>query len=256
MTYTGENAQFAQKGSLVYDIFKYAGGKYCRHQWVKVPYKKSNIQSNFSSNSSTLVDFNFAEQLKEKQLIAGPLMIPNKFIYRYDVYNGDYYVYFSKDTIEKISHKYLINKYQDSVNLQHSEEDVVDSVSLVESWLVEDPEKDKSYALMGKKYEKGTWFGIMRVENKEVWEEHVKTGKVKGFSVEGFFADKMLNASKQHFYYRTTDGGTEILIDENSSVVFILKDGERTATMPDGEYELTNGKTLVVVDSKAKEGSF
>ena len=109
---------------------------------------------------------------------------------------------------------------------------------------------------MGKKYEKGTWFGIMRVENKEVWEEHVKTGKVKGFSVEGFFADKMINASKQTFYYRTTEGGTEIVIDENTSVVFILKDGERTATMSDGEYELTNGKTLVVVDSKAKEGSF
>ena len=96
----------------------------------------------------------------------------------------------------------------------------------------------------------------MRVDNKEVWEEHVKTGKVKGFSVEGFFADKLINASKQHFYYRTTEGGTEILIDENSSVVFILKDGERTAVMPDGTYELTNGKKLVVVDSKAETGSF
>ena len=54
----------------------------------------------------------------------------------------------------------------------------------------------------------------------------------------------------------TTEGGTEIVIDEKSYVVFILKDGERQAIMPDGEYKLTNGSTLVVVDSKAKEGTF
>jgi len=76
-----------------------------------------------------------------------------------------------------------------------------------------------------------------------------------GWSVEGFFADKMINQSKQTFYYRTTEGGTEIVIDENSLVVFILKDGERAVTLPDGEYKLTNGETLVVEDSKAK-GNF
>jgi hypothetical protein len=70
------------------------------------------------------------------------------------------------------------------------------------------------------------------------------------------FADYMINSSKQRFFYRTTDGGTEIVIDEKSYVVFILEDGERKAIMPDGEYKLTNGKTLVVVDSKAEIGSF
>lgn len=256
MTYTGENSGFAQKGSLVYDIFKYAGGKYCRHQWVKVPFKKSNIESNFNTDSKPLLESKFAESMAEKQMIGGPLMIPNRLIYRYDIFNGEYYVYFSEDTIEKISHKYLINKHQGNVNIEHSEDSVVEDVVLVESWLVEDPKHDKSFALMGKEYPKGTWFGIMKVNNKSVWEEHVKTGKVKGFSVEGFFADKMINASKHTFYYRTTEGGTEIVIDENSFVVFILKDGERNAVMPDGTYELTNGKTLVVVDSKAETGSF
>jgi hypothetical protein len=66
MTITGENSQFAQKGSFTYDIFKYAGGKYCRHKWVKVPFKKEDIKSQFS------------EIKNEKQLIAGPLMIPRK----------------------------------------------------------------------------------------------------------------------------------------------------------------------------------
>jgi hypothetical protein len=149
-----------------------------------------------------------------------------------------------------------MNNYQSNANIEHSENEDLEDVVLVESWLIEDSKHDKSFAMMGKEYPKGTWFGIQKINNKKVWDEYIKTGKVLGWSVEGFFADKMINQSKQTFYYRTTDGGTEIVIDENSSVVFILKDGERTAVMPDGEYELTNGKTLVVVDSKAKEGSF
>jgi hypothetical protein len=78
-----------------------------------------------------------------------------------------------------------------------------------------------------------------------------------GFSVEGYFADRIINKFQKHrFYYRTTGEGTEIVIDENTFVVFILKDGERVAVLPDGNYELTNGKTLVVIDSKAEQGSF
>ena len=63
-------------------------------------------------------------------------------------------------------------------------------MSLVESWIVEDTDMDKS-----KKYgfnvPVGTWMGSVKVNNDEVWNEYVKTGKVKGFSIEGYFADKM-----------------------------------------------------------------
>ena len=37
----------------------------------------------------------------------------------------------------------------------------------------------------------GTWMGAVKVNNDEVWNDYVKTGKVKGFSIEGYFADKM-----------------------------------------------------------------
>ena len=279
LTIQGENSEFG-----IYDIFKYKGSYGCRHSWMKV---KKEIHSdgsettteqlavdesssvnakptmNRNPNSETLIDKN-AEQSAfskikfedEKQLIAGPLMIPRKLIYRFDENNGEYWVYFTEETIEKIAYKYLINKNQDQTNLEHSEDIKLEDVVLVESWLVQDPEKDKSYALTGEKYEKGTWFGIMKCLNSSVWEEWVKTGRVKGFSVEGFFADKMINASKHQFYYRTTKGGTEIVIDHETLVVFILKDGERTAILPDGTYELSNGTTLRVIDSKAVEGSF
>ena len=272
LTIQGENSEFG-----IYDIFTYKGSYGCRHHWTRLrmfkgdagkeitQYEESEDTAtsvnpkptmNRNPDSPTLTESSFSAHNKEKQIVVGPIMVPQKLIYRWDEFNGEYWCYFSIDTIEKIAHKYLINNYQSSVNIEHSENNDVEDVTLVESWIVEDSEKDKSYAMMGKKYPKGTWMGIMKINNKQVWLEYIKEGKVLGWSVEGFFADKMINQSKQTFYYRTTEGGTEIVIDENTSVVFILKDGERTATMSDGEYELTNGKTLVVVDSKAKEGSF
>lgn len=278
LTVQGENSEFG-----IYDIFTYKGSYGCRHWWQrlklfkneegkKIEQTEESVDAATSKNpiptmnrnpngadvaqTKDMVTSNFAEANKEKQLIAGPLMVPNKLIYRYDDFNGEYYVYFSEDTIEKIAYKYLEQGNQKEVNYEHSEEEKLKDITLVESWLVEEPSSDKSKALMGEEYSKGTWFGIMKVRNKEVWEEYVKTGLTKGFSVEGFFADYVINASKQKFFYRTTEGGTEIVIDEKSFVVFILKDGERQVIMPDGEYKLTNGKTLVVVDSKAQEGTF
>lgn len=271
MTLSGENSEFG-----VYDIFTYKGSYGCRHYWQRLVMYQSEGKEvteyqeaedaatsvnplptmNRNPNSSTLVE-TFSEQSKEKQLIAGPLMIPRKLIYRFNQETDEeFWVYFTEDTIEKIAYKYLMNKYQDNTNLEHSEDIKLRDVVLVESWIVEDPEKDKSYFLTGQKYAKGTWFGIMKVLNSTVWKEWVKTGRVKGFSIEGYFSDRIINASKHKFYYRTTKGGSEIVIDHETLVVFILEDGERKAILPDGNYELDNGKTLQVRDSKAVKGSF
>ena len=53
-----------------------------------------------------------------------------------------------------------------------------------------DKEKDKS-RLYNMNVPVGTWMGTVKVNNDEVWNEYVKTNKVKGFSIEGYFADKM-----------------------------------------------------------------
>jgi len=37
----------------------------------------------------------------------------------------------------------------------------------------------------------GTWMGSVKVDNDDIWNDYVKTGKVKGFSIEGYFADKL-----------------------------------------------------------------
>ena len=133
-------------------------------------------------------EIKLAEVNKDKKILMGPLLIPNKPIFRNSEEQDDYYIYFSKDTVERASQLYLKNGYQNNSTLEHKHD--LNGLSLVESWIVEDTDMDKS-----KKYgfnvPVGTWMGSVKVNNDEVWNEYVKTGKVKGFSIEGYFADKM-----------------------------------------------------------------
>jgi len=128
-----------------------------------------------------------AEIDKEKKILMGALLIPNKPIYRN---NGEdeYYIYFSKDTVLKASQMYLTKGNQNNSTLEHQHS--LSGLSLVESWLVEDEVHDKSRKY-GMNVPIGTWMGAVKVNNDEVWNDYVKTGKVKGFSIEGYFADKM-----------------------------------------------------------------
>ena len=128
-----------------------------------------------------------AEVSSEKKILIGPLLIPNKPIYR-NGSEGEYYIYFSKETIEKASQMFLQNGNQSNSTLEHAR--ALNGLTLVESWLVEDKAKDKS-AVYGLDVPVGTWMGSVKVNNDSVWNEFVKTKKVKGFSIEGYFADKM-----------------------------------------------------------------
>lgn len=124
---------------------------------------------------------------EDKKILMGALLIPNKPIYRKGD-EGDYYIYFSKDTVQKASQLYLQNGYQHNSTLEHNE--TLQGLTLVESWLVEDEVQDKSRKY-GLNVPVGTWMGAVKVNNNEIWQEYVKTNKVKGFSIEGYFADKM-----------------------------------------------------------------
>lgn len=132
-------------------------------------------------------ELHLAEVDKDKQILVGALLVPNKPIYRRKG-DDEYYIYFSKDTIRKASEMYLIKGNQNNSTLEHHYK--LSGLSLVESWIVEDDVHDKS-----RKYNMdvpvGTWMGVVKVNNSEVWNGFVKTGKVKGFSIEGYFVDKM-----------------------------------------------------------------
>jgi hypothetical protein len=111
----------------------------------------------------------------------------NKPIYRRSG-EDEYYIYFSKDTVLKASQMYLMKGNQNNSTLEHQHS--LSGLTLVESWIVEDAKYDKSRKY-GMNVPVGTWMGSVKVNNDEVWNEYVKTGKVKGFSIEGYFADKM-----------------------------------------------------------------
>ena len=128
-----------------------------------------------------------AEVDNDKRILMGALLIPNKPIYRKKG-EEEYYIYFSKQTVEKASQLYLMNGNQSKATLEHQH--TINGLTLVESWLVEDEVHDKSRKY-GLNVPVGTWMGAVKVNNDEIWNNFVKTGKVKGFSIEGYFADKM-----------------------------------------------------------------
>jgi len=148
------------------------------------------IESNFIALKNHAVQFATVDT--DKRILMGPALIPNKPIYR-NQDGEEFYVYFSKATIEKASQLYLKNGNQSKATLEH--EISINGVTLVESWLKIDENHDKS-AAYGLNDPVGTWYVAMKVDNAEIWDEYVKTGKVKGFSIEGFFADKSTVMSK------------------------------------------------------------
>ena len=143
------------------------------------------IESDFVALNSE--EIKLAEISKEKKILLGALLIANKPIYRTGD-EGDYYIFFSKDTIVKASQMYLKNGYQNNSTLEHDQ--TLNGLTLVESWIVESETQDKSRKY-GLNVPIGTWMGAVKVNNEEIWQEYVKTNKVKGFSIEGYFADKM-----------------------------------------------------------------
>ena len=132
-------------------------------------------------------EFKLAEVDKERRILMGALLIPNKPIYRRSG-DDEYYIYFSKETVLKASQMYLMQGNQNNSTLEHQYK--IQGLTLVESWLVEDKVHDKSVKY-GMDLPLGTWVGSVKVNNDKIWNEFVKTGKVKGFSIEGYFADKM-----------------------------------------------------------------
>ena len=117
----------------------------------------------------------------------GAALIPNKKIYRRND-KEEYYIYFSEDTVRQAMELFFKRGNQGQATVEHNNA-YVPGMTVVESWLIEDEVHDKS-----KKYgfslPKGTWMISMKVDNDEVWSD-VKEGKVKGFSIEGYFADKL-----------------------------------------------------------------
>lgn len=214
------NTEFGHEGQP-YSKWLYKGGPNCVHAWRKyiaqgdvladqgmaeglagTPPKSMPNNGYYSeetkrkSEVAYIVSQNMSEMSfkadNEKRMVYSPLMIPNMLIPRLDeVSNEKYYVKFTPQVIEKIQNLYMIEKRMDQTNYEHTDKKMSDVV-MVESWLVSG-KSDKAYQLgfTRDSIPDGTWMGGFKVldtkEGDNIWNNFIKTGKVKGFSVEGNF---------------------------------------------------------------------
>ena len=121
----------------------------------------------------------------EKRILMGAALVPNKNIYRQNE-DEEYYIYFSENTVRKASELFLMRGNQNKSTLEHEAD--LHGLSVVESWIIEDETHDKSRKY-GMELPVGTWMVSMKVNNEDVWQDYVKTGAVKGFSIEGYFSE-------------------------------------------------------------------
>ena len=195
---------------------------------------------------------------KEKQLLYGPFLIPNMLIYRKDEANGEYYVRFSKDEIEKIADKFNNDLNNQNINLMHTDEKV-DAV-VTQNWLIEN-EQDKSRNF-GFDLPEGTWFGAVRVKDNDFWKSKVKTNEVKGFSVE-ILADLELSLkNKKQTMKKKIELGSTMLGDGTTPIFYdgemietgtaIFTDEAMTIPADDDRWVLEDGRTIVVVGGKVE----
>ena len=162
-----------------------------------------------------------AEVSKEKRLLLGAALIPDRPIYRK---NGEqeFYIFFSKDTVVKASQMYLKAGNQGQATMEHTEEKL-EGMTVVESWIIEDSVHDKSRKY-GLDLPIGTWMVSMKVDNDDIWNNYVKQNKIVGFSIEGYFADKLNNNVKEN--------KTDQLTEEDKllkNIIDVLKESNTNA---------------------------
>jgi hypothetical protein len=166
----------------------------------------------FSSEKKML----FADDVKYR--ITAPAMIPMD-IYRRDSEEGDYYVQFTADVIEKIHAKFMADlRNRDIFNLEHDTDKKVPAY-ILETWIVDNPTKDKAFSTFGIEVPEGTLMVTAQVTDPEYYNKLVEDGQV-GFSIEGFLGLKLSEQIKLN-NMKLPDG--EHTIEDK---IYVVKDGE------------------------------
>lgn len=220
---------------------------------------------------------------EEQRILLGAVLIPDQPIYRKDEKSGhEFNIVFPKETIKQVQHNFSQQGYQNNSTIEHSGESI-QNVTFVETWIKESDVNDKS-VMYGFNEPIGTWYAAMKVNNDEIWNDYVKTGKVKGFSIDGVFdmekvnlksdyimnLETIVNAIKEGFASVKLSNETEqveaveitmatmMLKDgvtileaesfEAEQAVFIVAENGDKVPAPIGEHELEDGRILVITE--------
>lgn len=212
--------------------------------------------------------FKFASVDEDKRLICGLVLRSNFPVFRKGQDGKeDYQIVFTDQTIKDLAHNFYESNYHSNSSIEHFKK--IEGVTFVESWIVEDPTKDKT-SVLNLESRKGDWFTIMKIDNDEVWNDFTKTGKVKGFSIDAMLeleeinfkndedmeVSKIVNAIKNGFAsltfgsVKSADESVSIEFDGDTMTiggdVWVLDANGEKLPLPVGEYQLAGGKVLVV----------
>lgn len=137
-----------------------------------------------------------------KYMVYGAVLVPDKDIYRNDG-EREFYISFTKESIEKMSQDFMKEYRQKEVTLDH--EEAANEVTVVESWIKADLFKDKSVALgLNETLPVGTWFAGMKVNNIDTW-NRIKSGELRGFSVESIISLEEFSKQENNMNIETND---------------------------------------------------
>ena len=219
------------------------------------------IEVNWVAMSKTLKLYAASE---DKQMLYGPAMIPDFPIYRTDKNLGEYYVSFDASEIEKIFRKFNKEQRTLGINYMHQDDSQVKSAVITEQWTIMDKENDLSNSL-GFDLPIGTKMVGVYIEDKEFWNKEIKTGNVRGFSIEGFLnlemAKVIINKNtninmtkiKMNAEIKSADGVTLYTPADAFTVdaeVFTVDADGNQVKATDGDWVLENGATITIKDGK------
>jgi hypothetical protein len=156
--------------------------------FVDTPAIEMNWQA-FNSNQ-----YKFKAEV-EKRIISGPLMVADLPIYRRTKEEGEYYGVFQKEDIYNLRNKFFKQGKSNLVNEMHDSNKMIDGVYMIESFLI-DKERGIN-APKGYELTDGSWFGSYKIDNDEIWNDFIKSGEFKGFSVEGLFKTVKIDEKPQ-----------------------------------------------------------
>lgn len=208
------------------------------------------IETNWIAMATNLVKVAFD---KPKQLLYGPILIPDQYIFRSDAKMGDYYVVFTAPEIEAIVRKFQSQQKTLNINYQHQDNSQVKESVVQEIWLTGD--KDKSQDL-GFNLPKGSAFAVTHIGNSEFWAKEVESGNVRGYSIEGWLDMELNKQTKYKFMEAKTKDGLTIKTSAESFTVgsdVVIVATDATETPAEGEYELENGTVIKCTAGKVTE---
>lgn len=217
----------------------------------------------------------FAKVDEEQRILMGLVLQPDQLIYRVDENGDEFEMFFSAETIKDFSQNFFQSGFQLNSKLEHDE--TIENVTFVESWLVADPKKDKS-AAYGLSYPVGSWLVSMKVDNDDIWNNYIKTGELKGFSIDGmveleevnFKSNIQMSKSNKNILAllkqiisgaeqevevtlgSVKSGELDIQFDgetlEVGTAVFLIADDEEKVQLADGTYKIDDAGEIVVKD--------